>query len=663
MMDDKKKRRNEIEDPNSRKRIYSPSLVPNQNEIMLFQDDDGDSSGAEFFDEVDHHPHTHPHLPHGAPLTAFPASLPAIPTSLEYLNVDGQVWEEAMHGITVDHSSHCTVHTELLWSDEDKFKIETGRMKELDYFNFMFPTDCIPSILDATNINLASQNLPPVSRGELYRMFGIRLAMALDLKMGVVNGDFWNSVQELGTIFRSPRYGERFGMLKSRWEQLNSLWSLEQGPPSHIAPQGTLHGVLSFIQAFNNRREHCIRPGSILCISESFTNWSGWQRETLQSWIYPQPSNWASQLDFFKDTQLKCCVDATTGIMLRLEFIESEHVMNQKPYRTAPHNYSPATALVMRLTEPWHQKEPRVVTVNRAFSSVECLQACEAVGLKYLGGVKKHSLKFPATYLEKYRDQLGKESRGSIKVLSSSYRLPGDSEEYANRPMHVVWWKGKRSIALLANCSTTEPVHLTMPMNGYGDVSTLPYPKCLDIYFKGVTAVNVHDYYREGRLGIENSFKAAQNGWQQIFASVWGMIIVDAFFAYRSATMDFHHHDPEHVAQELLAFCGRLAHQMIHNSYDADHVAAIPLVSTAFIPSSSSSDCDEHRLVSVQVAIQQLDREHTHKDWQLKCKICGGKTRKFCLKCSNIETKKLFGICSDSTAKMKPCFALHKASS
>lgn len=641
MMEDKSKKRRFDDDPTGRRRILA-GLVPtsNRTDIMLFDDEEGDSDGAEFFEDVDH-----PAVP------TFPASLPAIPSFPEFLTVDHQVWEDTGLGITVDQAAHCTVHTELLWSEEDKFKIDTGRMKEIDYYNFMFPSECLPAIIDSTNINLTSQNLPPANLAELKRMFGIRLAMALDLQRGAV-GDFWSIVQDPGSISRPPRYGERFGMTKARWDQLTSLWSLEQGHPSHIAPQGTLHGVLAFIQAFNARRERCVRPGSLLCVSESFTNWSGWQREQLQSWVFPQPSNWAT-LDFFKDTQLKSCVDANTGIMLRLEFIESEHVMNQKPYRTAPHNYSPATALVMRLTEPWHGKEPRIVAVNRAFSSVECLQACETVGLKYLGGIKKHSLKYPITYLEKFGDQLGREGRGAIKVLASPYRLPADPADYPNRQMHAVWWKGKRSVALLANASTTEPVHLTMPMNGYGDVATLAHPKCMDIYFKGVTAVNVHDYYREGKLGIERSFKAQQNGWQQIFASVWGMIIVDAFFAMRAAKMDFSHQDPEQIAQDLMAFCSRLAFQLIHSAED-EGAALLPH------PSMLQSSCDDHRLVSVQVAIHQLAADHTHKDWQLKCKICGGKTRKFCLKCSSIEGKKLFGICSDSTTKLKACFATHK---
>lgn len=570
----------------------------------------------------------------------------------EVLSVDGQHWEESLHGITVDQSSHCIVHTELLWSEADRFKIDTGRMKELDYFNFMFPTDCLPAMLDSTNLNLASQNIPLTSKGELYRMLGIRLAMALDIQRGVT-GDFWNNVQDPNTIFRAPCYGERFGMPKSRWEQLNTFWSLDQSPSSHISPQGSLHGVLAFIQAFNKRREVCVRPGNLLCVSESFTNWSGWQRDYLQSWVFPHPSNWAP-MNFFKDTQLKCCVDANTGIMLRLEFIESDIVMNQKPFRTAPHNFSPPTALVMRLTEPWHQKEPRIVAVNRAFSSVECLQACEAAGFKYMGAIKKNPIKFPAAYLEKYGEQLGKEARGAMKILSSSYRLPMDPDDFPPRDMYCVWWKGKQTVSLLTNCSTTEIIHMPLPLNSYGDVATMTHPKCLDVYFKGVTAVNVHDYYREGKMGIERSFKSIQSGWHQIFASVWGMIIMDAFFAWMSTSLDFHRHDPELVASDLFQFCGRLAFQMINNGYDE---------SVMIHPNLAQTACEEHKLVSVQVAIQQLDREHSHKDWQLKCKICGGKTRKFCLKCSSIENKKLFGICSDSTAKMKTCFAVHKSSS
>jgi hypothetical protein len=417
-----------------------------------------------------------------------------------------------------------------------------------------------------------------------------------------------------------------------------------------------LHGALSFIQAFNARREACIRPGNLLCVSDSYTKWSGWQGEQ-QVWLYPQPPHWAS-LEFFKETLLKSCVDASTGIMLRLEFMDSELVMSQKPFRTAPHSYSAATALVMRLTEPWHRKEPRIVAASKSLSSVECLQACEVAGLKFIGAIKRASSRYPLAFLEKFGEQLGRESRGAVKVLTSSYRLGGELEEMPRRLMHAVWWKGKRPVALLTNASTTESVHFNVSMNAFGDVATvMSHPKCLDMYYRGVSAVNAHDYFREGQLGIESCFKA-QRGWQQIFATVWGMIITDAFLAHRFFKLDLIHLDPEHMKQEFMIFCGKLAFQMIHSAFDDGLTGPLPTP-----VNFAQSACEEHKLVSVQVAIQQLDGEHNHKDWQLKCKICGAKTRKFCLKCSSIESKKLFGICSDSTAKMKPCFAVHKSNS
>ncbi len=209
----------------SRKRPM-PGLRANGIELNIFDDDDeADSSDAEFFVEVGH------------PSTAsFPASIPAISSFPEYLTVDHQVWEEAPCGVVADQAANCSVRAEILLNETEKYKMESGQMREIDFYDLMFPADYMQVIIDATNMNLALQNAPLTTKGEFYRMLGIRLAIALDMKKGII-GDFWSAVQESGTIYRPPRYYERFGMTKLRWEQLTSLWSLEQSPPSHIAPQ------------------------------------------------------------------------------------------------------------------------------------------------------------------------------------------------------------------------------------------------------------------------------------------------------------------------------------------------------------------------------------------------------------------------------------------
>ncbi|RYG58684.1 hypothetical protein EON64_21050 [archaeon] len=315
------------------------------------------------------------------------------------------------------------MRTEILWGDEEKAKFEHGMMREIDFFNFMFPVDFIQLMVDCTNGNLVAQNLALTSVGEMYRMLGVKLAMALEGRPGL-NVDFWGVQQDASTIYRPHKYGERFGMSKTRFDHLLMCWALDHST-AHLGGQG-LGGILTLLNVFNRRREGCMRPGNLLCINESYTSWSGWPRSEAPTWLFPTYSTW-SRLDVQRHSQLKSCVDANTGIVLRLEFAESEHVLSQK---AAAQHCSAPTGLVLRLTEPWHKKEGRIVAVNRGMASVECLKACEQVGLKFIGSIKQNNLGYPKSHFDKFEAETSKEmSRGAMKVLTSPYRLPNEPED------------------------------------------------------------------------------------------------------------------------------------------------------------------------------------------------------------------------------------------
>ena len=84
-------------------------------------------------------------------------------------------------------------------------------------------------ILGHTNAILAEEKKSPVSKGELLKFLGLRLAMAADSKRGGVP-TYFQQTQEEGTIYTPPDYGNRFHMSRHRFQDISS--SLRLAPPA-----------------------------------------------------------------------------------------------------------------------------------------------------------------------------------------------------------------------------------------------------------------------------------------------------------------------------------------------------------------------------------------------------------------------------------------------
>ena len=93
----------------------------------------------------------------------------------------------------------------------------------------MFPMDSIPSILDYTNINLLAKKKAPLSKGELIKWLGIRLAMAVEPRRGPLP-TYWKSESDAGVVSTAANYEGHFGMKLSRSTYINSCLQLAEEP-------------------------------------------------------------------------------------------------------------------------------------------------------------------------------------------------------------------------------------------------------------------------------------------------------------------------------------------------------------------------------------------------------------------------------------------------
>ena len=142
-----------------------------------------------------------------------------------YWNAHGREWVEIDH-LSVDPAVNAyTGITELKWGTT----LEGVEKRMEYYFYLMFPMDSIPSILEYTNINLLTKKKAPLTKGEIIKWLGIRLAMAVEPRRGLLP-TYWKSESDVGVVSTAANYEGRFGMKLSRFTDISSCLQLAQEP-------------------------------------------------------------------------------------------------------------------------------------------------------------------------------------------------------------------------------------------------------------------------------------------------------------------------------------------------------------------------------------------------------------------------------------------------
>ena len=84
-------------------------------------------------------------------------------------------------------------------------------------------------------------------------------------------------------------------------------------------------------------------------------------------------------------------------------------------------------------------------------------------------------------------------------------------------------------------------------------------PKMVEEFFSCFSNVDIHDHYRQGSLEMERNW-VTKKWYHRIFTTVFGICVVDAFFAYK-----YECQMSAEEAQGFTDFLCRLAHQLIFN--------------------------------------------------------------------------------------------------
>ena len=136
------------------------------------------------------------------------------------------------------------------------------------------------------------------------------------------------------------------------------------------------------MDAINNRRVQIFIPGDVICIDELTSKWCGlgdWYDVGLPHITKCPRKPWNLGMEF------KDAMCAKSGIMLQMEICEGKEEMENKKF-CGP-GVNKGTAMVKRLTEPWHGSG-RCVVADSYFASVTTAIACMMVGLYFTGIIK-----------------------------------------------------------------------------------------------------------------------------------------------------------------------------------------------------------------------------------------------------------------------------------
>lgn len=108
--------------------------------------------------------------------------------------------------------------------------------------------------------------------------------------------------------------------------------------------------------------------------------------------------------------------------------------------------------------------------------------------------------------------------------------------------------------------------------------------------FDGFNAIDVHDRNRQGTLGLERHWRT-HIWWQRVFATIFGIIITDAYFFYR---LEFHRkhgtNDEQNKIEPFKAWVESLAAELVFNNID-DTQGPMPLRNSPAPTSTVSPLC------------------------------------------------------------------------
>ena len=506
----------------------------------------------------------------------------------------------------------------------------------------------VQNILDYTNVQIAASNYPEhnkgeLSKGELFKWIGIRLAMTLTPLRGGVDSYFEVGSEE-GTVYQGGNYGARFGMSKARFKCIMAALSFG---PSEPTPDGDpWFPIRPLINGFNDRMKSVLIPGTFFCIDECMSMWKGRCHLIAGDEGLPHKTKIARKPEGV-GAEFKSLADAETSCILVLDPMEGADRNALKEYN----NLGAGIGTCLRLTKPWHGTN-RVLTGDSWFA---CFMAAFHLwnhGLFFIGIVKTASKYFPKTFLTRWcAENNARANRGRYKLLETKKE---------GVDIYALGWSDKKDKQIVFTTGTTLPAepsvrkrHKRVEVNGrfvsepYYKI--IPRPMVVKELFDAFSVIDVDDHYRQGSLELERTW-IVRDWVLRIFMTILGIIIVNAFYAFLYIS------GKEPTFNEFL---GRLSYQLIHNKFLTQELRELrPRAPGVGIDQDRDEGLGEpHRAALLSTLEMYSHVLGTNKRAARKCKTCKARTAWYCVQCSQ-PPDYLICYCNGNTDRN--CFHIHE---
>lgn len=214
--------------------------------------------------------------------------------------------------------------------------------------------------------------------------------------------------------------------------------------------------------------------------------------------------------------------------------------------------------------------------------------------------------------------------------------------------MFAVGWQDAKLKTIVSNRGTTHPGadsirlrHQVVCLNGVDVTQTteksIPRPHVMEIFFQHFSCIDIHDHLRQGSLRLEESWKT-RNWWHRIFATVFGVIVTDCYYAYKMNNTRSHL-----PVVQYAEFVEMLAYQLIFNTY-------LQRTRPRNAPTEDAENEVIHQLRPLgKLPYYQALKGNPKMRAKRRCKVCHTMTSYYCVQCSNISDDKdphLICLCS-----------------
>jgi hypothetical protein len=300
------------------------------------------------------------------------------------------------------------------------------------------------------------------------------------------------------------------------------------------------------------------------------------------------------------------------------------------------------TAQLVRLTSPWHNTL-RTVNADSAFASVDTARRLKnECGLYFRGMVKTASAGFPKKFLKTAENYEGRGSSIHLKATVDGVDLM------------AVGWKDSTMLNLISSRGTTaagRPVIKTLH-RWIGEMRSERYkievarPQEMEDYFATSAAIDQHNHYRQGVIGLERSWKT-RTWTRRAFSTLLGMIVTDAFLAYCYV---------RHEEEDMRSFVEPLAYALLQNMYKPRGVARPLTMESNVLPVCAFEVVNTHPLIVAK--LNDMTPPSARKaDVRRACTICQKKCSYYCKRCSS--ARKIVTVCALRADRSEPCINVH----